>query len=105
MDLAYREHALELTYRAPGGQPGSRDVAALLERSGLFGPVSKHEYPRSKAYDAETWLKMLSTFSDHMRMPEERRVRLFDALRRAMEAHGGVYRNRLVTTLFLAKRV
>ena len=105
MDVAYREHAPELTYRAPGGQPGSRDIAALLERTGLFGPVSKHEYPRSKAYDADTWLKMLSTFSDHIRLPEERRLRLFDALRRVMETHGVAYRNRLVTTLFLAKRV
>ena len=105
MDLAYREHAPDLAYRAPGGQPGTSDVAALLRGTRMFGPVSTYAYPWTGSYDAKEWVKMLSTFSDHIRVPERRRVRLFSALRDVIDAHGGTYRTRTTTTLFLAKRL
>ena len=75
-----------------------------IESSGLFAPVSIRQYPWSLSYDAEAYLELSGTYSDHLSLGEEQRSALFNALRREIEMLGGSIVKKYVAVLFFAKR-
>jgi SAM-dependent methyltransferase len=50
--------------------------------SNLFGEPVERKYPWEAEYDAPTYLRLLSTYSDHIRLPDGEREALFGGIRK-----------------------
>lgn len=86
---SFWDHVQEIYEREmPGTEPGLRlqhpddipDEAAEIDASGLFGPVTLRRYVWDVAYDAESYLRLLSTYSGHIDLAEPNRGRLFQGI-------------------------
>jgi hypothetical protein len=80
-------------------------VIAEIEASGLFepGPVMTLSEPWHCTYEAESWLQLLSTHSDHRMLDENTRAGLFDRIRTAVDTNGGHVEVDYVTVGYLAR--
>jgi SAM-dependent methyltransferase len=77
----------------------------ILEESSLFRNVRTREYRWQQAYDAPSYLRLLSTYSDHAVMDPSTRGRLFRGIAEVVEArYGGQIILDFVTTLSIAER-
>jgi SAM-dependent methyltransferase len=104
LDRAYATHAPDLRSPAPGRGSGPERKVASINGTGLFGAVDVRRYRWTADYDTARWVKFLSTNSDHRVLPADRRERLFNAVRDAIEQHGGVHRVPITTVLYFARR-
>jgi SAM-dependent methyltransferase len=52
-------------------------VKAEIEQTGLFRDVTVHRYRWDVIYDAASYLRLLSTYSNHIALDDQRRNRLF----------------------------
>ncbi|MFF1918048.1 class I SAM-dependent methyltransferase [Streptomyces sp. NPDC058239] len=104
---------LEEVYRmcAPGVLPGGgrqkstegvRDPLADDER---FVPVAQRTYRWGLTMDADAWIGLIGTFSDHLRMAPSARAALFAGVREVIENRGGTVRTSSGTFLQLARRL
>ena len=104
-DALYRRHAPSIARPEPRprrrGPYPRREIAA----SGLFGPVERLTWRRSRRYDADAYLALVGTYSDHLTLPAEQRIALFAALRTLIdERFAGEVRREHETVLYLARR-
>jgi SAM-dependent methyltransferase len=65
----------------PGEQPDDR---ADIEASGLFEVTAVRHYDWERAYSAEEYIELLSTFSGHLAMADWKRERLHTEIRRRL---------------------
>jgi protein-L-isoaspartate O-methyltransferase len=73
--------------------------------SGLFGPVERLTWRRSRSYDADGYLALIGTYSDHLTLPAEQRIALLGALRTLIDDRfAGQVRREHETVLYLARR-
>jgi ubiquinone/menaquinone biosynthesis C-methylase UbiE len=56
------------------------DESGEIESTGLFGPVNVRRYFWDEWYDAESYIRLLKTFSGHIALHEPNRQRLFDGI-------------------------
>jgi SAM-dependent methyltransferase len=85
----------------PGTEPGLRlqhpdaftGEADAIDASGLFGPVTLRRYVWDIEYDAESYLRLLSTYSGHIDLAEPNRTRLFQGI---ADLINGPYGGRIV---------
>ncbi len=103
LDNAYTTFAPDLNSPAPGVHNTSR-WSILVNDSGLFTDIEHREYGWQAEYNADTWVRLLQTHSDHRVLPPEQLSRLLTAVREAIETHGGVYRYPVVTRLLLSRK-
>jgi SAM-dependent methyltransferase len=94
LDALYRHLAPALHARNPGfpglNQGGEDDALSReITETGLFAGVITRAYPWSASLTAERLVELLWSQSDHRRLPEETRNRLFDAVRAVVAGHGG----------------
>ena len=81
------------------------DRAAEIEASGLFGEVVRRDYRWDEPYDAEGYLRVLSTYSGHIALDPASRERLFRGISDLIEGeHGGRIVKGYLTTLYVAHR-
>jgi SAM-dependent methyltransferase len=101
-EAMYARHAPSLALKAgPGNakQDARRDITA----SKLFGPVTKRSWHWSRDYDAESYVGLIGTYSDHLTLPSADREALFGALRDLVnDGFGGSVRRAFETVLYLA---
>jgi len=81
------------------------DRTAQIEASGLFDGVIRRDYAWDGPYDAEGYLRVLSTYSGHVALDPTSRERLFGGIRDLIEReYGGRIVKGYATTLYLARR-
>ena len=81
------------------------DRTAEIEASGLFDGVIRRDYRWDEPYDAEGYLRVLSTYSGHMALDPASRERLLAGIRDLIEReHGGHIVKGDLTTLYVARR-
>lgn len=80
-------------------------VITEIEASGLFerAPVARLMEPWHCTYETEGWLQLLSTHSEHRMLDEDTQARLFDRIRAAVDANGGLIEVDYVTVGYLAR--
>lgn len=97
----------------PGTPPGLRlpkpeevpNQAAEIEESGLFGPVEVRRYIWNEPYDAESYLALLSTYSNHMALEEPARQGLFEGIANLIDRkYGGNILKTYMSILHVAQR-
>ena len=91
---------------APRPQPGQLpDHSEEIEASGLFDVVAVEHFDWTVDYDADSYLRLLSTFSGHIAMPADRRERLYAEIRRRLsERPSGTLRRGWGAVLHVARR-
>ena len=91
--LASRENVLEETI-----QERCEEIA----RSGCFGPVFVQRFPWSRTCLTREYIGLLSTYSDHIRLPAQTRKSLFDKITAAIDLQGGSIDKEYVAVLYIA---
>ena len=82
------------------------DLRAELEETGLFGEVEVRRYLADVTYSAEEYVGVLDTYSPNRAMEPAKRERLYDRIRRRVEAQpGGAVTKTYLFTLNLARRL
>ena len=77
-----------------------------IEGSGLFGNVQTRDYFWEQAYDAEGYLRVLSTYSGHISLDTASRQRLFRGISDLIEReYGGRIVKGYLSTLYVARRL
>ena len=106
LDEAYATHAPDLAGDPPGGKAGlaGADPAEEIEASDAFDLVEVVEEPWSRTYDADQYLRLLATQSDHRLLGDEARDGLFDAISGAIDRAGGSIEIDYVCRAFVARR-
>lgn len=95
---------------APGARPPRpEDVPApeveRIEATGLYGPVTVRRYPFEVAYDSESYIRLLSTYSGHRGLAPDTRGRLLRGIAGLIdEKYGGRITKGYLVTLYLARR-
>jgi SAM-dependent methyltransferase len=106
LDAAYARHAPDLAGRSgfPGAAASDRtDAGQELRESGLFADVATHRYRWSERYDAERYLRLMATQSNHRMLPDAQRDALFEAIGAVLERHGDAIAVDYVTELYLGR--
>ena len=81
------------------------DRADEIEASGLFGGVIRRDYRWDESYDAEGYIRVLSTYSGHMGLDPPSRDRLFRGISDLIEGdYGGRIVKGYATTLYVARK-
>lgn len=104
LDRAYAEHAPSMA--GPPSTPWyaqTESMRTLFAESGCFGPVTWRRYPWSQTYTATQYVDLLSTYSEHRLLPPAQRESLLDAIRQAIELHGGGITLHYEAHLYLAQ--
>jgi SAM-dependent methyltransferase len=100
----YARHAPNLADPKAGPGNAKQDARRDIVGSGLFGAVTKLSWHWSRDYDADSYLGLIGTYSDHLTLPAGERDQLFGALRTVVdESFGGSIRRAFETVLYLAR--
>jgi SAM-dependent methyltransferase len=87
----------------PGELPDERED---IVRSGLFEPVTIRQFDWEISYDAESYIRLLDTFSGHIAMTPWQRERLYAEIRRRLAARpDGQLRRHWGAVLHVARRL
>jgi len=82
------------------------DRTAEIVASGDFGDVVRRQYPWHADYDARTYARLLGTYSDHLRLPDDVRGTLLDGIATLIEQKfGGRIRKHYVADLYVARAI
>ncbi len=89
LDRIYHEIAPGLDSPNTASEEVIRDRINDINQSACFGPVTVRRFPWSKTYRTGEYLGLINTYSDHLRLPEPTRQRLFHAIATAIDGQGG----------------
>lgn len=102
----YLREAPELVEKHPPRLPKPDEVSGRaegIEESGLFGALVVRRYPWEAEYDAESYTRLLGTYSDHISLDDAVRDRLFRAIADLIDTEfGGRIVKGYVSVLYLA---
>jgi SAM-dependent methyltransferase len=80
-------------------------TTALLAVHPAFTDAATRGYPWSRTYTTDEWVGQLATHSDHAILPAERRNKLLEAVRAAIDQVGGSFEADYSVLLISARRV
>jgi SAM-dependent methyltransferase len=99
----YRRVAPQVHLSKPPEQRIERQRRKIVS-SGLFGPVTVIRYPWQKGHTADTYIGLLKTMSDHAILAPVVKRKVFRAIRKLIDAHGGSFICPVIAVLFLAPK-
>lgn len=87
-------------------ESSSPEFQVALQESGLFGNIWRRSYRFTENYDADTYIRLLSTYSDHITLGEQSKSSLFAEIRKLIgEMPGGRITKEYETVLFIASNM
>lgn len=104
LDEIYRQHAPELAKEDTPPEQLIQERAASLQAEKQFENVVVRTYPWVARYETKAYLGLLNTYSDHLRLPEQQRLGLFEAIAKLIEQRGGRIEKPYLAVLYLARR-
>jgi len=99
----YEEHAPELAARSNSCEELIAQREADISDSGFFSNVEVKRFPWSVKYDAAQYVGLLGTYSDHLRLSEEKRQRLYGGVSEVIVQHGGIIEKPYLAVLYVAQ--
>jgi SAM-dependent methyltransferase len=106
LERVYQETAPELDNRRKNDHEAIiQERSGEISKSGCFGPVTIRRFPWSKTYQAKEYIGLLNTYSDHLRLSEQTRRRLFEGIAGVIDSQGGSVRKKYVTFLYVATKL
>ena len=110
-DLAYAAeafHWIDADAQRQQGRPDRVDAQALGRRTRCepaLRPGARRAVPVARTYAIRAYLELIDTYSDHVMLPDDRRVPLYAAIADAIERHGGQIEIPYLAMAFLAQRL
>ncbi|HZO91896.1 MAG TPA: class I SAM-dependent methyltransferase [Chthonomonadaceae bacterium] len=104
----YRREAPEIFVdeSLPRAEEVEEPVAAQMEATGLFGPVTVRRYVWVQEYDADSYLRLLNTYSGHLALPPSVRAHLFEGIRDLINTRfNGQIRKGYLSLLYVAQAI
>ncbi len=105
LEQVYRAHDPALS---PPMGPVEEQIQATrneVAASHQFGDVQVKTFAWSARYSTQAYLGLLGTYSDHLRLEQAERGRLFTAIAKVIDRHGGYIDKPYLTVLYLAKKM
>jgi SAM-dependent methyltransferase len=99
----YEERAPELAARSSSCEELIQQREADIWESGLFSNVCVKRFPWSVKYNAQQYVDLLGTYSDHLRLSEEKRKNLYKGVIEVIAQHGGFIEKPYLAVLFVAQ--
>jgi SAM-dependent methyltransferase len=83
-----------------------QETRSSILASGFFGDVKVRMYPWTRVYGSDDYIRLLSTYSDHITLPEVRRNQLFEGIKRLIdEQFGGSISRPYLSVLFMTHKL
>jgi SAM-dependent methyltransferase len=104
-DQVYRKYAPDLfsknktTYENLV-QQRKQDLIAC----GYFDQIEIKRFPWSARYTAPQYVGLLNTYSDHLRLSEENRTRLFEEIAKIIDRYGGYVEKPYIAVVYIARK-
>jgi SAM-dependent methyltransferase len=109
-DVGFFDATQQLYERAGMGRHRLQPLSALRDRtpeivaSGHFGDVVRRQYAWRAEYDARTYARLLGTYSDHLRLPDDVRASLLAGIAALIDTRfGGRIAKHYVADLYVAR--
>jgi hypothetical protein len=99
----YEERAPELAARSGSCEELIKQRAADIGESGLFSNVCVTRFPWSVRYNAQQYVGLLGTYSDHLRLSEEKRKNLYEGVIEVIAQRGGTIEKPYLAVLYVAQ--
>jgi SAM-dependent methyltransferase len=99
----YEEHVPKWSRQPNSCEELIKQREADIWDSRCFGNVKVERFPWSVQYDAAQYVGLLGTYSDHLRLPEEQRKRLYDGVTEVITQHGGIIQRPYLAVLYVAQ--
>jgi ubiquinone/menaquinone biosynthesis C-methylase UbiE len=107
LSQVYWERAPELVqrYTVPEQfEPVIESRARSLGEGGYFEAVEVRTYPWSARYTRQEYVGLLNTYSDHLRLSDQRRGALFEEVAEVIEQYGGYIEKPYLAVLYMARK-
>ena len=69
-----------------------------------FSDIIIKLYDKTLTYDADKFVALMDTMSDHRELPEENRAALYAGIKEAINNHGGQYSQDSIFTLYMGRK-
>lgn len=104
LDQVYHKIAPELVKPERPFEQLIESRANSLRESPYFEKVVVRKYSWSARYETKAYLGLLNTYSDHLRLPEQRRSALFEEIAEVIERNGGYIEKPYLAVVYVAQR-
>jgi ubiquinone/menaquinone biosynthesis C-methylase UbiE len=104
LDQVYRQRAPEMVKAPKPMTETTESIANSIRSSGYFKQVVIRKYPWSLRYTTREYLGLLNTYSDHLRLSERKRSRLFDDISEVLDHNGGYIDRPYLSVVYLAQK-
>lgn len=104
LDQVYRQRAPELVKAPKPMNETTESIANSIRSSGYFDKVVIRKHPWSLRYTTKEYLGLLNTYSDHLRLSERKRSRLFGGIAEVLDQNGGYIDRPYLAVVYLAQR-
>jgi SAM-dependent methyltransferase len=104
LSKVYKEQIPALATRTGSYEDLLKQREIEIIESGCFGTVEVRKFPWVTRYSTEQYLGLLNTYSDHLRLPEEDRNRLFESIAEVIERYGGYVEKPYMAVLYAAQK-
>ena len=104
LDHVYQKRAPELVKSESPVNELIKNRADSLRGSPYFDKVVVSEYPWSTRYKTNEYLGLLNTYSDHLRLPKQRRIKLFRDIAEVIDQNGGIIEKPYLAVLDIAQK-
>ena len=82
-----------------------KETQNSIIEAGLFGIVKIKTYSWSRTYSSSDYIKLLSTYSDHISLEENKKKQLFDGIKSLIESRfDGIVERPYLTVIFIAHK-
>jgi protein-L-isoaspartate O-methyltransferase len=104
IEEVYRACAPEMGGRPESSESRIRQREQDIWESGVFRNVRTSTFLWSVKYDVQSYLGLLNTYSDHLRLPEEKRESLYQGIAEVIRRHGGYLEKPYLAVLYVAEK-
>jgi ubiquinone/menaquinone biosynthesis C-methylase UbiE len=104
LDQVYQERAPELVKQVKPYNQLIENRAKSLRESPYFEKVVVRQYPWTARYSTKEYLGLLNTYSDHLRLPDDKRSALFTGIAEVIMRNGGFVDRPYLAVVYMAQR-
>ena len=70
-----------------------------------FGDINMKLYKASRIYNADEYIALLETYSDHRALPDDNRAALYEGIKKAIRKHGGQQKLNFIFQLYMGRKL
>ena len=104
LNQVYQQYAPELASDQPAAHKDIQFWTDELSENDYFDLIAVKRFPWKQNYGTQQYLGLLNTYSDHLRLPEERLRQLFAGVKEVLEQEGGEIEKPYQAVAYIARK-